>query len=137
MGTTGSRKTTDLWVTTPNEMGTLAKLTTALKGNNINIESFMAWEEGTKANFRFVTSDNAKARELWTKEGYTVQEQPVVLWNTTNRPGAVYAASTALAEAHINTTCTYATTTAGTDTATVVFYTDNPDRTNEVLGKLS
>lgn len=131
----GCCKKTDLWVTTKNEMGALAKLTATLKNNNVNVENFVAWEEGSDANFRFVTSDNTKAKETWANAGYTVQETPVVLWNTTNTPGALNTAMTALAEANVNTICTYATTT-GTDTTTVVFYTDNPDRANEVLNKV-
>jgi len=132
-----TRKTTDLWVMTPNDLGALAKITTQLKANNVNIESFVAWKEGNTANFRFLTSDNSKARELWTKAGYTVKEEPVVLWTTNNRPGMLHEGTTALAEAKVNTFCSYSSTTSGTNTTTVVFYTDNPDRTNDVLSKLN
>lgn len=132
----GTRKTTDLWVTTKNETGALAKLTTPLKTNNINVENYVAWEEGDTANFRFVTNDNTKAREIWTNAGYTVKEDPVVLWNTNNTPGTLNAGTTALAEANINTICTYATTTKDTNTTTVVFYTNNIDRTAEVLNNI-
>ncbi|MFA4873776.1 MAG: hypothetical protein WC956_03260 [bacterium] len=131
-----TRKTTDLYVTTTNEMGTLSRLTTQLKMNNVNIESFVAWEEGNKANFRFVTSDNNKAKDLWTKAGYTVKEDPVVLWTTKNTPGMLHEGTTAIAEAKINTICNYASTTKDTGTTTVVFYTNNPDRTYDVLNKL-
>jgi len=130
-----TRKTTDLWVTTKNELGALARLTTPLKTNNINVESFVAWEEGGNANFRFVTNNNTKARDIWTKEGYKVKEEPVVLWITNNKPGVLSNGTTALAEAKINTYCTYATTTE-TGTCMVAFYTDNPDRTNDVLKKI-
>ena len=132
----GTRKTTDLWVTTKNETGALAKLTTPLKTNNINVENYVAWEEGDTANFRFVTNDNTKAREIWTNAGYTVKEDPVVLWSTNNTPGTLNAGTTALAEANINTICTYATTTKDTNTTTVVFYTNNIDRTAEVLNNI-
>ncbi len=132
----GTRKTTDLWVTTTNELGALSRLTTQLKSNNVNVECFVAWEEGKTANFRFTTSDNNKARDLWTKAGYTVKEEPVVLWTTSNRPGTLHEGTTALAEANINTFCSYASTPGGTNTTTVVFYTDNPDRTTDVLNRL-
>jgi hypothetical protein len=46
------------------------------------------------------------------------------------------AGTTALAEARINTECCYASTTTGTNTCTVTFYTDNPERANEVLNKI-
>ena len=131
----GVRKTTDLWVTTPNELGALSKLTTPFKPHNINVESFVCWEEGNNAYFRLVTNDNTRAREIWTKEGYTVKENPVVLWTTPNIPGRLSAATTALAEAHINTIYTYSSTT-GTGETTVVFYTNNPDRTYEILNKV-
>ena len=131
-----TRKTTDLWITTNNELGVLAKMTTQFKGSNINIEYFVGWEEGNKANFRIITNDNTKARDFLTKEGYTVQETPCTLWQSPNTPGMLNAATTALAEARINTYAAYHTTSPGTNTATVAFYTDNPDRTTEILGKL-
>ncbi len=131
-----SRKTTDLYVITPNELGILAKLTRYLKTNNINIETFVAWEEGSNAYFRFVTTDNKRARETWLKEGYKVKEEPVILWDTTNTPGQLNVAMTALAEANVNTFCTYASSIAGINTSRVVFYTDNSERTSEVLGKI-
>jgi hypothetical protein len=132
----GCNKTTDLYVTTPNELGILAKLTTQLKTNRINIENFAAWEEGTNACFRFVTNNNTKAREIWSKEGYKVTEEPVVLWTAPNMPGSLNNAMTALAEARVNTHFTYSSTTSGTNTSTVVIYTDNPDTANKVLSKL-
>jgi hypothetical protein len=131
-----TKKTTDLYVTTKNELGSLSRLTTPLKTNNINVENYVAWEEGNTAHFRFVTNDNAKTRELWTKEGYTVKEDPVVLWNTTNTPGTLNKGSTALAEGRVNTSCTYATTNTGNNTTTAVFYTDNPDRARDILDQL-
>lgn len=132
----GARKSTDLWVTTPNELGALSKLTMQFQPNNINIESFVCWEEGNNAQFRLVTNNNNRAREICTKAGYTVKEEPIVLWTTTNTPGRLNAATTALAEAKINTNCTYACST-GTDQTTVAFYTNNPDRAYEILNKLS
>ena len=131
----GARKTTDLWVITPNELGALAKLTMPFKTNNINIESFVCWEEKNNAHFRLVTSNNKKAKELCTQAGYTVKEEPIILWTTSNAPGRLNAATTALAEAKINTSCTYACSTGPGET-TVAFYTNNPDRTREILNKL-
>lgn len=131
-----TKKTTDLHVTTENELGALSRLTTPLKANDVNIENYVAWEEGNTAHFRFVTNNNAKAKELWAKEGYTVNEDPVVLWNTTNTPGTLNRGSTALAEGRVNTVCTYASTNTETDTTTAVFYTDNPDRAYDILEKL-
>lgn len=131
-----TRKMTDLYVTTKNELGMLSRLTTALKANNINIENYVAWEEGNTAHFRFVTNNNTKARDLWTKEGYTVKEDAVVLWNTTNTPGTLNKGTTALAEGRVNTVCTYASTPEGTNTTTAVFYTDNPDRARDILDKI-
>ena len=124
----GTRKTTDLWITTTNELGALSKLTTPLTASNINIESFVCWEEGNTANFRLVTSDNGKAKEVWTKGGYTVNETPIVLWTTSNTPGRLNAATTALAEGGINTICTYASTTGTGETTERWFRSISPSR---------
>lgn len=135
MGTT--RNTTDLWVETKNELGTLSRMTTPLKENNVNIEYFVGWEEGSNANFCLITNDNAKAKELLTNNGFTVKkENTVTLWEAPNTPGTLNNASTALAEARINTSCIYHATSPNTNTTTVVYYTDNPEKTNEILAKI-
>lgn len=129
-------KTTELYVTTPNEVGMFAKMTLPFKPNGINIECYCAYEQGNNAVFHITTNNNSKAKDLLTKGGYNVTEKPVTWWTCDNTPGEINRATSALAESRININYTYSTTTPGSKTSGVVFATNNNDKTFEVLERL-
>lgn len=129
-------KATELLIITPDELGTFARITAPLAKQGINVLCFTGYEWGGEAAFRIVTDNNRKAGEALRGAGFTVQESPIVLWTTANTPGQLRTASTALAEARINTHCAYSTTTSDVTTAVVAFNTSDPHRTEEVLNRL-
>lgn len=133
-GTT--RKMSELLVITRNDLGTLARITTPLAKNNINVECFTGYEWNNEAAFRIVTDNNRRAGELLRAEGFNVQENPTVMWQTENTPGRLRTAATALAEANINTFCAYSTTPPNSRTTCVVFGTTDTDRTLSILKNL-
>nr|HPM41844.1 hypothetical protein [bacterium] len=105
-GTAGkTTKTTELMVITGNELGAFARITTPLAKMKINVECFSGYEWSGEAAFRLVTDNNKKAAELLRREGFNVQENPIVLWTTENVPGQLNSATLALAEARVNTYC--------------------------------
>lgn len=126
-------KTTELLVITGNELGAFARMTTPLAKNKINIECFSGYEWSGEAAFRIVTDNNKKACDLLKREGFNVQENPVVLWTTENTPGQLNSATMALAEASINTYSSYSTSVSGSNTSVVAFSTSDADRTMEIL----
>ena len=135
--TTGTtRKTSELLIVTKNELGSLARITAPLAKNRINIECFSGYEWGTEAAFRLVTDNNRKAGELLKNEGFSVQETPVVLWQTGSTPGKLHDATVALAEARVNTYSSYSTTLTGTREATAVLNTSDATKTMEVLKRI-
>lgn len=129
-------KTTELHVTTRNEIGAFAKFTLPLRQSNINIECYSAYEQGNEAVFHLLTSDNTKARDLLTKAGYTVSEKPVVYWTSDNTPGEINKATSALAESRINVTYSYSTVTPGSKTAGSIFSTSDNNKTCDTLNRL-
>ncbi|MFA4874087.1 MAG: hypothetical protein WC956_02545 [bacterium] len=136
-GKSGStRKADELLVVTQNELGMMARLTTPLSKNNINIECFTAYEWGHEAAFRIVTDNNRKARDILRSEGFNVQENPVALWYTTNEPGRITKAAMALANAHINTFCSYSTGVPNSDATVIAFDTSDTKKTIEVLNNI-
>ncbi|MFH0800086.1 MAG: hypothetical protein V2A66_07905 [Pseudomonadota bacterium] len=137
-GTAGGtpRKMSEIMIVTKNELGALSRITTPLAKNHINISCFTGYEWGGEAAFRLVTDNNKKACDVLRTAGYNVQENPVVLWNTENKPGHLLGATTALAEANINTFCSYSTTSAGAPTCVVAFNTSDTDRTIDVLKRV-
>lgn len=128
---------TELYVTTKNEPGALAKCTVSLRENNINIEALCCYEKdpGTAA-FHFVTSDNTKAKEWLTKNGYNVSENQVVCWNASNKPGQLNRATSALAEKKVNIGYLYASTGPGNNNTWVVFNTNNNSETENTLNSI-
>lgn len=129
-------KTTELRIATANKIGAMVKLSESLKQNNINIECFCGYEMADNAVFYLLTSNNAKAKTALAAAGYTVTENPVVLWTVDNTPGEIYLATTALAEAKINIHYAYSTTVAAAKTASVIFATDNTDKAFNTLTRL-
>ncbi|HPQ80438.1 MAG TPA: hypothetical protein PLZ86_01805 [bacterium] len=129
-------KTTELLVITGNELGAFARMTTPLAKNRINIECFSGYEWSGEAAFRIVTDNNRKASELLRREGFNVQENPVVLWTTENTPGQLDSATVALAEAKVNTYSSYSTNTPGSTTTTVAFGTNDADRASDILRRV-
>ena len=129
-------KTTELYVTTRNEIGAFARFTLPLRENKINIKCYCAYEQGSDAIFQLITNNNSTAKDLLTKAGYTVTEKPVVYWTINNTPGEINKATSALAESRINVTYSYSTTTPGSKTQGTVFATSDNNKTCDVLNRL-
>lgn len=126
----------ELLIVTRNELGALARITSQLSRNNINIESITAYEWGGEAAFRVMTSNNRMSYDLLRQQGFNVQDNPVTVWVTDNRPGRLNLATSALAEAHINTACTYLLPSSDPSVSMVVFTTDNVERTSDILSRI-
>jgi len=78
-----------LIVTTPNDAGTLAKITGELVASGVNMLHLCAYAEGGKGNFILVTSDNRKAAELMKHMGYEVSEGQTLEIEFENKPGTL------------------------------------------------
>jgi hypothetical protein len=138
-GTTGkARKTDEILVVTHREPGTYVytRITSPLARQDINIECFTSYTWGNEVAFRMVTDNNKKAREIFTKAGYKVQESPVVVWCAGNEPGTLDRATTALAKANIDTYCTYVTCEPNSKTSIVTFNTNDTTKTVNILNGL-
>lgn len=131
-----ARKATEVLVVAGNELGLLARITGPLAKNKVNIECYTGYEWGNEAAFRFVTDNNKRAREILAAAGFNAQENQVVLWQTGNTPGQLRNAATALAEASVNTICSYSTTPVNSSSSVVVFNTSDADRTASILNRL-
>lgn len=131
------RQTTELFTTVPNEPGVLASLIRPLQEHGINIEAVYTREKDPSTTaLYFVTSDNVRAKEWLIKDGYTVMENNVVCWNTTNTPGMLFKASAALAEKKINIAYTYGSAGVGNSFGLIVFNTSNNKDTVSILNRI-
>lgn len=129
-------KTTELYVTAPNEVGTYAKIAHFFKQSNINIWCSCGYTEGNNAVFHFVTNNNATAKDVMTKAGYTVSEKPAVWWTTNNTTGEAYRATAALAETGVNIDYCYQTSAPDCNTTGIVFVTNDYEKTFNTLNNL-
>ena len=93
-----------------------------------------AW--GNEVAFRFVTTDNKKAYEIFTKEGFNVEEHPVALWYTDHNTKTLGRATTALKNACIDTYCSYMTWNPETKRTIVTFDTNDTNKTINVLNEI-
>jgi hypothetical protein len=129
--------TNELYVESTNEAGSFARCTVSLRENNINIEAFCAYSrEGNNAAFHLITTDNDKAREWLTKNGYNVEERPVVCWSATNQPGTLNRGCSAMAEKGVNINYAYGSAGQGNQNSWVVFSTTNNQETESTLNNL-
>lgn len=126
----------ELLIVASNELGGLARVTSQLSRHNINIESISAYAWGNEAAFRLMTSNNRMACDLLQQNGFNVQDNPVTVWVTENRPGKLNQATAALAESQINTASTYLLPGGDPSVAMVVFTTDNIERTADILNRI-
>lgn len=126
----------ELLIVARNDLGALARVTSQLSRYNINIESISAYEWNGEAAFRLMTSNNRMACDLLQQNGFNVQDNPVTVWVTENRPGKLNQATAALAESHINTASTYLLPGGDPSVAMVVFTTDNIERTSDILNRI-
>ena len=134
---TNARVGTELYITATNEPGSLAKCSLWMQKAGINVEAFTGYEkDGNTAVFHFVTSDNDKAKEWFTKNGYTVSENQVVYWNANNTPGELFKGTSAIAEKKINISYSYGSAGTGNTSSWVIFYTSDNADTVSMLNNL-
>jgi hypothetical protein len=131
-----AKKYTELMVVTDNNHGSLKELSAPLRDKKINIIGYCAYSWNNEAAFRILTTDNTSARKVLSSKGYTVSENPTVLWETTNKPGALEKATDALHNSNVDIFCTYTTALSGARKSVVAFTTSDITTTFNILNKL-
>ncbi len=136
MARNSATKTSELLIVTKNELGALSRVTGPLAQNNINIQCYCSYDWGNESAFRFITSDNKKAREVLTRAGWNVMENPTVLWTAPNKPGVLRKAASALSEMKINIYASYSVCQPDDTECTIAFTTSDPNKTAETLNRV-
>jgi hypothetical protein len=117
----------ELIVTTPDETGMLARITSPIAEARVNVNACFAVTEGKNASFHFLTSDNQKAVLALTKAGFKTTERDVVVVETHNEIGSLAKAASQLAEAKVNLDSCYATASSQGNTW-IVFGTNTIEK---------
>jgi len=125
------KKGIELLVTTPNEVGTLGKLSATVAQAGIDFITMSAWGEGNQGYFKMLTSDNLKATQQLKSLGYQVDQKEVLLVEVDNKPGALAGLAKKIADAGINIDYCYG---AGeSDKVLLVFATQNNEKAYGVI----
>ncbi len=78
-----------LLAVTDNKIGRLEEVCSEVSAQGVNIQAIDAYASGDKANFRLLTDNNQKVREILQAKGYKVSEQDAVMLELPNRAGAL------------------------------------------------
>jgi hypothetical protein len=119
----------EIRVTVVNKIGVLADISETLADHGINIEATAGYAVGNNATIMLVADDNLRALDALKKEGYkSAKEAEVVVVTLENKPGALKAITTKLAENDIDIKQLYGTTCSEGCPATIVLSTSNNDK---------
>lgn len=122
-----------LLAVTENKVGMLATVCSEVSGAGVNIQAINAYGIGDKANFRLLTDNNQKAREVLQVKGYKVSEQDVVMLELPNQVGALKETGDKLKAAGIDLSYIYGTTCSGDCDCLLVCGSNNNAQAIEVL----
>ena len=114
-----------LMVTTPNEVGTLGKVSASLKDAGVNISHLCAYGEGEKASFIIMASDPDKAIQALKGIGYEVSQEDALEVEFENAPGTLSPVAKKLGDAGVNIKYIYGTTGDGSKVIGVMSTADN------------
>ncbi len=122
-----------LLAVTENKVGMLAEVCSEISGAGINIQAINAYGLGDKANFRLLTDNNQKAKEILQAKGYKVSEQDVVMLELPNQIGALKEAGERLKTKGIDLEYIYGTTCSYNGDCLLVLNSNNNSQVEEVF----
>lgn len=118
-------KAKQLTFVTPNEVGILARVSTAIAGVKVNINALCAYAMEDKAHFMMLTESNVRTRRALTKAGFKVGEESVVIVEMPNRAGEMQKVASKISAAGVD--IIYAYGTAGSGRSTFCVFKTNKD----------
>src|SRR3989338_8567733 len=114
-----------LVVTTPNEVGTLDKISTALKNVGLDISHLCASALGDEARFMIVVSNPEKAASALRKMEYEVSQDEVLEVEFENAPGTLSPVAKKLGDSGVDIKYIYGTTGDGKNVIGIISTNDN------------
>ena len=126
----------ELWVTTQNKAGTLAKVCAPIAEAKVNIWALCAWKDADNntATFMMITDNNAKACGVLAKAGFNTEEKDVVVTTLEDKPGTCWNAAQKLSQVGVDINYWYYTTCGGECPGRIVFSTKDNNKAVKTLG---
>jgi hypothetical protein len=123
-------------VSITNRIGILADISKTLADHGINIEAIAGYSTANEAKLMFVTMDNLRASDALIKAGYKgARENPVVIVELEDKPGALRNITTRLAAENIDIRYIYGTACSENCPAKIVLSTSNDEKALLVFKK--
>jgi len=119
-----------LLVTTPNEVGTLNKISTTLVQAGLNLKHLCASTFGEQAVFMVILDNHEKAKELLENFEYEVILKDALEVEFKNQPGTLSLVAQKLADADIDVKYIYGTSSDGETVIGVFSTNDNKKAVN-------
>ena len=121
-----------LVVTTPNEVGTLDKISTTLKNIGLNISHLCASALGEEARFMIVVNNPEKAAAALRKMEYEVSQDEVLEVEFENAPGTLSPVAKKLGDSGVDIKYIYGTTGSSNNVIGVISTNDNKKALNVI-----
>jgi len=123
-----------LMVTTPNEVGTLGRVSISLKDAGLNISHLCASALGEQARFMIVVSNPTEAAQILEGMEHEVSQDDVLEVEFENAPGTLSLVAKKLGDAGIDILYIYGTTGDGSNVIGVMSTNDNQKALNLING---
>jgi len=128
-----ANKVNQLIVETPDKVGMMAKVCSAISDAGVNIKAISASARARKGHFMILTENNPKAKEALKAAGFKVKEEEAVAVELENEVGAAKKLAKKLADAKVNLRYCYGSTGNGT-MALLVFNSSDNEKAIRTLG---
>jgi hypothetical protein len=125
-------KVNQLMVETPDEVGTMAKVCSAISDAGVNIKAICACAREGKGRFMLLTEDNAKAEQALKSAGFTVSQEEAVAIELENEAGAAKKTTQKMADAGVSLKYCYGSTGNGT-VALLIFNSNDNEKALKAL----
>jgi hypothetical protein len=116
-----------------NKAGRLAEVARILAEAGVNIRALSLADTSDFGILRLIVNDNDKAKEILSRQGFTVGKTDVVAVEVEDRPGGLHKILDVLFRANINVEYMYAFVQQSGDNAVIIFRFDNLDEAVKVL----
>jgi len=126
-------KVNQLIVETPDEVGMMAKVCSAISDAGINIKAISAYVKEGKGYFMLLTEDSSKAEQALKSAGFTASQEEIVAIELENEVGAAKKMTQKMADAGVNLKYCYGSTGNGT-MALLVLNSDDNEKALKALG---
>jgi len=125
-------KVNQLIVETPDEVGMMAKVCSAISDAGVNIKAISAYVKEGKGYFMLLTEDSSKAEQALKSVGFTASQEEVIAIELENEVGAAKKMTQKMADAGVNLKYCYGSTGNGT-MALLVFNSNDNEKALKAL----